>query len=155
MQLLNHPEYKEYIEKIKTFEKNRIYCKHDIYHMLDVARIAYIMALENKYQITKEVIYATALLHDIGRWKQYLYNTDHAEESAKLSQNILIEIGFKNDDVEAITLAISEHREKKRERSQLSHILYESDKASRICDICKAMDTCKRVIAGQAYEFDY
>ncbi|MGI6684337.1 MAG: HD domain-containing protein [Bacillota bacterium] len=61
-------------------EINREFCCHQMQHALDVARIYYILFLE-KYQDgissdlknmsvdqTKELIYATALLHDIGRW---------------------------------------------------------------------------------------
>lgn len=40
-------------------------------HLLDVARIAYIRNLEKGYGFRKDVIYAAAVLHDIGKALQY------------------------------------------------------------------------------------
>ena len=40
-------------------------------HLLDVARLAWIFNLEANQEISKERIYAAALLHDIGRHIQY------------------------------------------------------------------------------------
>ena len=37
-------------------EKSRIFCKHDLQHSLDVARIAYILNLEADLKIEKEII---------------------------------------------------------------------------------------------------
>ena len=65
--ILEHPKYQEYLDKIKQAEEKRIFCLHNMNHFLDVARIAYIMNLEEELGIAKEIIYATALLHDIGR----------------------------------------------------------------------------------------
>lgn len=65
-QICSHPVWKKYMLEIDNLEKNRVYCKHGIEHLLDVARIAYIKKLESGYKIEKEVIYAAALLHDLG-----------------------------------------------------------------------------------------
>lgn len=47
-------------------KKDRIFCGHDMGHLLDVARLAWIFNLEANQEISKERIYAAALLHDIG-----------------------------------------------------------------------------------------
>ena len=39
----------------------------------NVARLMYIYALEEHLELPKELIYAAALLHDIGRAQQYQY----------------------------------------------------------------------------------
>ena len=60
-------KYVKLLNELNELEENRVFCKHGIEHFLDVARIAYIKVLENKLSYSKEVIYAIALLHDIGR----------------------------------------------------------------------------------------
>ena len=69
--IINNPKYKEYLRKLEKFEKERIFCRHTLEHFLDVARISYIQVLENDMKYSKEVIYAIALLHDIGRVLEY------------------------------------------------------------------------------------
>ena len=53
--------------KMKKFEHDREFCCHQITHLLDVARIAYIKNLEAGLGIDKELIYTAAILHDIGK----------------------------------------------------------------------------------------
>ena len=59
-------------------ELNRKFCCHNIEHSLDVARIGYIMILEQNLNIDKELFYAAALLHDAGRYS----GTPHNESGA-------------------------------------------------------------------------
>ena len=66
-----HPVWKQHMEHLAEYEKNRIFCRHGIDHLMDVARIAYIENLEKNCGISKEIIYGAALLHDIGRYLQY------------------------------------------------------------------------------------
>ncbi len=61
---------------------------------MDVARIAYILSVDGAYAISKEIIYAAALLHDIGKWKQYEDGTPHEKASADLAEQILEASGF-------------------------------------------------------------
>lgn len=58
-----HPLYLEYYHRLERAEKERIFCRHQMSHLLDVARIAYIRNLEKGYGFRKDVIYATALLY--------------------------------------------------------------------------------------------
>ena len=67
--VMNHPVFRENMEKIEQAELDRFFCRHGLQHILDVARIFYILALEQKLNADKELIYATAVIHDIGRYQ--------------------------------------------------------------------------------------
>ncbi len=141
--ILKNEKYQEYIEKNKTAEVNRIFCCHNMEHFLDVARIARIMKLEEGLEISDEYIYATALLHDIGRHVQYADGTPHEIASARLAESILEETGFKKKERKEILLAIREHRNKEVAGDKtLAGIIYRADKASRACFHCEAEVQC-------------
>ena len=69
--ILNDEKYLYYLNRNKTFEKGRKFCKHNLKHFLDVARIAQVINLEENMGFEKEIIYVTAILHDIGKSFQY------------------------------------------------------------------------------------
>lgn len=75
-----------------------------------MARLAYIRALEENAPVSKELIYCTALLHDIGRARQYEDGTPHDEAGAAIAGQILNELGFSMEEMEAIIAAIRGHR---------------------------------------------
>lgn len=139
--ILENSKYQEYIDKIKQAEEDRIFCLHNMSHFMDVARIAYSINLEEGLGLPKEWIYATALLHDIGRFKQYEDGTPHELASAELAPEILAETGF--EEQEEILKAIREHRNKEiaKEKS-LAGIIYRADKLSRPCFVCEAEKQC-------------
>ena len=64
--IINHPLFIMSMKKIHDYEIDRVFCCHGIEHSLDVARVAYIANLEQNLGFQKEMIYAAALLHDIG-----------------------------------------------------------------------------------------
>ena len=66
-QIWQHHVYQEHYKKIQELENDRIFCRHTPEHFLDVARLMYIYALEEHMDLSRELIYATALLHDIGK----------------------------------------------------------------------------------------
>ncbi len=138
-----HEVYQSYLRQNEAAEKDRIFCHHDMGHFLDVARIAWILNLEENYQIQKELIYATALLHDIGRFRQYADGTPHEQESARLAPQILEECGFSKEESSVIVEAISRHRDSSvKEDKDLNGLLYRADKLSRACFACKAEKDC-------------
>ena len=100
--ITSNPKYLEYVRKIEVFEKERIFCKHTIEHFLDVARISYIQVLENNMKYSKEVIYAIALLHDIGRVLEYEKGTPHHEGSVILSKEILESTNFSEEEKKGV-----------------------------------------------------
>ncbi len=140
--ILKHPAYQEYLKRNEAEERNRSFCRHDLPHFLDVARIAYIINLEQSLNYSKELIYAIALLHDIGRWKQYTENLPHDIASAELAEPILIECGYQESERKQILEAILSHRRVGRTRNSLNEIIYEADKTSRACYCCKASAEC-------------
>ena len=79
--ILNNSKYKDYLNRNSFCEKDRVFCKHNLEHFLDVSRIAYIMVLEGNMNISKEIIYAIGLLHDIGRWVEYEGGEKHNKAS--------------------------------------------------------------------------
>ena len=140
--ILKNEKFRAYLDKTAQYERDRIYCLHDIQHALDTARLAYIKALEDDTKIDKEIIYAAALIHDIGRCVQYEDGTPHDEASVILGREILEECEFSADEIAEILTAVSEHRTDK-ERSPLGKLLFEADNKSRMCMLCKARATCK------------
>ena len=163
--ILNHDLFKEYLAKNKMAEENRRFCHHDMGHFLDVARLAMIFALQSRWfsdssgevsvqgdkrsvcqsgcGSSKELIYAAALLHDIGRWKQYEDGTPHEKASAQLAPQILADCGFAEEEAARILSAVLNHRNAAvKEERTLDGILYLADKMSRSCFCCEAEREC-------------
>ncbi len=153
--ILKDPRYVRYIGSNAEAEKDRIFCRHDLQHAFDVARVAYIMDLERDLRIKKEKIYIAAILHDIAKWKQYGDGTDHALEGSVLAADILKDAGVGREDAEEIMDAIRTHRKKDLKRSSLGAILYESDKSCRLCCSCRSIDGCRRFADGRIAETEY
>ena len=138
--IMNNSMYTESLEKLKKYEENREFCNHTIEHFIDVARIAYIMVLEEKLSVSKEVIYAIGLLHDIGRVRQYEEGIHHDIASVEMSREILKETSFTEQEIHIILNAIANHR--KESDNKLEEIIYKADKLSRQCFNCKAEKEC-------------
>ena len=143
--IYNHPVYRKELQFILEAEENRQFCRHDMQHFLDVARIGWILCLERKLNISKEMMYAAALLHDIGRGMQYREGVHHDEASVLLAGHILPECGFSAVQTKEICDAIAGHRmssEVTECRTDLGKILEEADHASRCCFACGAEPEC-------------
>ena len=122
-----HPLYQKHCEKIQELEKDRIFCRHTPEHFLDVDRLMYIYSLENKLNLSREIIYATALLHDIA--------------GAEIAGKILADLHFTEQEKEEILSAISQHRTDGSD-NVLAMLLYKADKKSRNCFSCSAASEC-------------
>lgn len=145
-------EFREILKKIDEFEKDRIYCCHGINHLLDVARIACIHALDEGFDIDREIIYVAALLHDIGRVRQYEFGEDHDKAGMVIAESILKRYGFTTEEIMLITNAIDGHRggdnildisEDMQQSDILKRLIKTADNESRLCFMCEAEDTCK------------
>lgn len=136
-----HEEYQKCLKAIEEWERERRFCRHTIEHFLDVARLAYVLALETGTDIDKELIYGAALLHDIGRHRQYEQGISHEEASGQIAQEILKDCGFTREEIKVILEAIRGHRTRQ-EGQDLSGILYRADKLSRNCFCCPAEAEC-------------
>lgn len=143
-QLLDLEDYCCYIEKIECLEKERRFCKHGFEHGLNVARIAYAYILEKgEMIIPKEVVYAAAFLHDIGRWAEYETGEDHAEVSVRLAFPLLEMSGFRLEETQVIIQGIREHRRHKEEDlTPLGEALARADDWSRDCRRCTVQTLC-------------
>ncbi len=137
-----HPMFQMYMQDIQKAEEGRLYCLHDAEHCFDVARIGYIINLEEKLGFEKDIIYAMALLHDIGRREEYASGRSHHAAGAELAEPILKDAGYLPEEREAICEAISRHKASEGACTSLSCLLYEADKRSRRCFDCVATDSC-------------
>ena len=140
-QIWNHPIYQEQLQALQTLEADRTFCRHTPEHFLDVARLAYIHALESHASVSKELIYCTALLHDIGRAEQYRSGIPHDEAGAQIAEQILRDLSFDPSEIQEIISAIREHRNAARSDT-LSSLIYDADKTSRNCFSCPAEKEC-------------
>ena len=164
--ILKHKLYLEYTQRINVREQDRIFCKHDMVHFLDVCRLAEIewlelriVEMEDRQQqsednlccksdsklsfIKKEMIYAGGLLHDIGRWQEYENGIRHEIAGGDLAPKILFDCGFNEKETDEIIKAIKNHRNSAvKEEISLSGFLYRADKKSRACFCCKAEAEC-------------
>lgn len=141
--ILNHDLFLKCLEKNNTAEAERRFCRHNVEHFLDVARIGWILNLEEQFEIAKEWIYAAALLHDIGKHMQYAEGIPHEKASAELAPEILRDCGFDEKETAVIIEAILAHRDSTMALSpDLKGVLYRADKASRACFACAAERDC-------------
>lgn len=138
--LYQNKEYQKYLKNIKGHEKHRKFCHHDLSHFLSVARIATIKSIEAGLNIPRDLIYTTALLHDIGRFVQYEDKTPHEIASHTLAIFLLESLDFNSNEKKQILDAILNHRNP--EAQGFSHIFYESDKLSRECLDCPVATQC-------------
>ena len=141
--ILQNAIYQSNYREIETCEVDRVFCKHDMVHFLDVARIAQILNLKENMGVSEELIYAAALLHDIGRHEEYRNGTRHEQASIPIARDILQECNFDEKETDVILKAISFHRTKEiMENRDLNGLLYRADKLSRPCFYCKVENQC-------------
>lgn len=127
---------------IRERELARIFCCHGLDHCLDVARIAYMLDMDEGAGIDRELIYAAALLHDVGRADPDNTGMEHHILSVRYAGDILRQCGFEEDETEIICDAIGSHNTDGADRHGLAYFLYKADKLSRNCFDCAAVDEC-------------
>ncbi len=128
------------MKAIDHMEKNRVFCRHNIEHCLAAARIALLLSYEENLDVPKELIYAAALLHDIGRAEA---EKDHREISGELAEDILTDCGFNKDEICEIKYAIACHGDDTTAKeNSFRGIFYRADKLSRNCFMCSAKGEC-------------
>ena len=139
--ILEHPVFSEHLTRLETLEQTRCFCRHGLPHLLDVARMMWIAALEQQLPLNREVVYAAALLHDLGRVEQLETGLPHHQASVQLTMRILPDAGFCGEEIAQIQDAIASHRSDGGE-NRLGQLLYWADKKSRACWVCPAKDGC-------------
>lgn len=143
-QIVSHPVYQSFFKRLEEAERGRSFCTHQMQHLLDVARIAYIHNLEEGMGLSKEVIYAAALLHDIGKVLQYEQNIPHEEAGERIAGQILRDLPdpFTEKEEALVLQAVRGHRRKRKEMEPVEELFYRSDKESRLCFCCPAEKDC-------------
>lgn len=139
--ILSNKLFCKNIKELEQAEKDRPFCRHGIEHLLSVARIMMIKSFEDNINISKELIYAAALLHDIGRTKSYQTGIAHSKESSQVANKILKECDFSDYEIDQITDAILHHNDCEKV-GRLCSLLRASDRISRNCFMCNAYHEC-------------
>ena len=142
--ILRHPLFAEKLRLLNELEAERIFCRHDLTHLLDVARLMWIDVLEQGLDMDRDVVYAAALLHDLGRAEQMQSGIPHEDAGAMLAERILPDAGFSAEETKTVIAAIRGHRGSTPAdaRETLGEILYRADKACRLCWRCDARAAC-------------
>lgn len=141
--ILSHNAFLTHLHENNAAEAKRRFCRHDMEHFLDVARIGCIINLEEGLGIDRELIYAAALLHDLGKHVQYESGKPHELASGEIAPEILADCNFDEKEAGVILSAILSHRNADvAKRRDLSGVLYRADKASRACFACTAENDC-------------
>ncbi len=155
----NHPLYQQNFRLLLSLEADRKFCRHGLDHCLDVARLACLYEWEAGRRPDRELIYAAALLHDLGRAREYREGIPHDQASWELAARILPDCGYSEQEQKEILEAISGHRgagapSKEGEPGRagipqgtamdpgLGALLYRADKESRCCFACPAEPEC-------------
>ena len=144
--VLTDPRFQTYKRRTGKYEARRKFCGHDEQHLLDTARIAWILSLEGQLSFSQETVYTAAFLHDIGRWREYEdEKTDHAAAGAALSRPLLQAAGFAAAEIEVIAAAIAEHRQPAQQCiTPLGRLLAAADDLSRRCFDCAHAPECHK-----------
>lgn len=141
--ILQHPEFRRCMEELLVWERDRVWCGHGWMHLLDTARLAWIFNLEGELGLDRDVVYAAALLHDVGRSEQYESGIPHAQAGARIAEPILADCGFAVEERGEILYAIASHSKRELSRKTvLADLLYRADKASRACFACPVEPAC-------------
>ena len=112
--LVRSAAFRRALAAIEDAERERPWCRHGLAHLLDVARIAWIDALEHGLPLSKDVVYAAALLHDIGRAAQYACGEPHDAAGSRMAAEMLDELPaalrYAADERACIVAAVAGHR---------------------------------------------
>lgn len=141
----NHPLYRRELAAVEGAERDRVFCRHGVAHLLDVARVAWIQVLEEGLPIPRDLVYAAALLHDIGRAEQYARGVEHDVAGERTAAAILADLGgdagFSEGERAAILDAVRGHRAAGASGA-LARVIARADKVSRPCFSCPAAKAC-------------
>lgn len=161
--ILGHPMFCRELAAIEEAERDRRFCRHGLAHLLDVARVAWILVLEEELELECDLVYAAALLHDIGRGMQYSRGVSHDEAGVEIAREILGTVEadrrFSSSERCAILAAVRGHRgaadqgepafadadcaEAEADRSAaLARVIRVADHASRACFACPVREEC-------------
>lgn len=159
--ILAHPVFCRELAAIEEAERDRRFCRHGLAHLLDVARVAWILVLEEGLEFERDLVYAAALLHDIGRGMQYSRGVSHDVAGVEIAREILGTVEpdrrFSSSEQCAILAAVRGHRgasgrgepacvdadcTEADHSAALARVIRVADHASRACFACPARGEC-------------
>lgn len=102
----------EVVKKIAYFAERHMISEtrsaHEFEHVKRVYGIA--MSIGNKIGADLKILSAAALLHDIGRSKEEKYGISHSILSGEMSEEILRNVGYDDDEIARVKTVIRTHR---------------------------------------------
>ena len=116
--------YNDYLNELEYLERDRFFCRHNYEHFISVARICYILKLEEDVDVDKDMIYSTALLHDLGRVIEIKEGINHAKASVDIAREILEITDFSSEEKNRILNCIAYHRTKDLAEDEFFNIFY-------------------------------
>ena len=142
--ILENRSFLEAVQRIEQSEENRRFCKHDLGHFLDTARMMYLITLEQGLPFTKDLVYGAGLLHDIGRDPRSGGEGSHAQAGLPAARTILEECGYTEEETGEILQAVAAHSGNRGTvlPMNLAELLYYADKAGRRCFRCEVREDC-------------
>jgi len=131
----------KFFEELK--EKIQIYFGEKSSHGFDHTQRVYNLALKisKGEKVDLDVVKASSLLHDVARCKEDNREIEcHAEEGAKIAENILREMNFPDDKIKKVCFAIRIHRYSKGLNAETKEgkILQDADRLDALGAICIA-----------------
>ncbi len=150
-EVLTHPKYAAYLSRLTELEKDRKFCKHDEIHFFEVYDLMSALNEQNACGYTDAMLFACAYFHDIGRVLEYEEGISHNEASAALCREILLSLGWNENEIEEVCGAILSHGNRKfveqrlLERTKihtLADLLSYADQMTRRCFACEMRDVC-------------
>lgn len=141
--ILKNEYYQDQLHRLCELEKDRIFCRHNMEHFLNVARIAMILCGQKRIRLNADIIYSAALLHDIGRIQEYTDGIEHDIASQTTAAEILDSIDCPREISEKIISLIAGHRKTGLQPDTPEAIFSKADKLSRNCFECDARSQCK------------
>lgn len=140
--ILCDTEYQKLVSLLSALEKERVFCRHDMEHFLNVARICCLICEKKKISFNPDIIYSAALLHDIGRTVEYTGGESHHIAGKSISERILKKTGCSEEFRQTVIELIVDHRKYDTEDLSLKSIFSLADKKSRLCFMCEARSEC-------------
>ena len=114
--------YQREYRRLEELEQTRVFCRHGIRHLMDTARIMWALNLERACGLSQDVVYAAALLHDIGK------ALDHEIEGSHVQ--IGVEVARKYKENPAVIHAIEAHHGDVEPKTPLAFIVMAADAIS-------------------------
>jgi len=133
-----------FFEKLR--EKAMEYFESGDGHGFDHVERVYnnVLDISKGEEVDMDIVKAAALLHDVARSREDELNVCHAEEGAKMAAEILEEIGFPIEKIDAVVHAILVHRYSKglKAETREAEILQDADR----------LDVLGALIVGRVFE---